>query len=66
MISKRFTLNETDWKKIGKGALIAVGGAAATYALSVLPEVDFGQYTPLAVSVLSILINALLKFFEGK
>lgn len=65
-MSKQFSLNSADLQKIGKGAAIAVGGATLTYALSVLPEIDFGQYTALAVAVFSTLINAALKFIESK
>ncbi len=63
------TLNSTDWKKIGKGALIAIGGALGAYALVALPQIDvasFGKYAPLASAVISILINILSKFASGK
>lgn len=65
-MSSKFTLNKTDLSKIGKGALVAAGGALLTYLLGELPNVDFGQYTPIVVTVLSIAINAGLKFLQGK
>jgi hypothetical protein len=65
-MSQRFTLNKQDLLKVGKGALIAGSGALLTYLLGQLPNVDFGQYTPIIVSVLSIAINAALKFIEGQ
>ena len=65
-MSPKYTLNKEDGKKILKGTLIAGSGAILTYLLSTLPSIDFGQYTPAIVAILSILINAGLKFIEGK
>jgi hypothetical protein len=65
-MSKKFSLNSQDLEKILKGACIALGGALLTYSASVIGEVDFGPYTPVIVAVGSILINAGLKFLEGK
>jgi len=45
-------------KKIGKGALIAGGGAAIVYALQIVATMDFGEYTPLVVAFSGIIINA--------
>lgn len=67
--SKVLVLNTTDWKKIGKGAVYAMGGALGVYALTTLPTIDvasFGKYAPLAAAVISILINLLSKLFSGK
>lgn len=64
--SARFTLNKEDGQKILKGASIALGGALLTYLLEIIPEIDFGSYTPTVVAVASILINAGLKFIAGK
>lgn len=64
--SEKFTLNKEDGLKIAKGAGIAIGGALLTYLLEVLPSIDFGNYTLILAPVLSILINAGLKFFSGK
>lgn len=65
-MSNRFQLNREDGKKILVGAGIAAGGALLTYLLEILPNVDFGELTPVVVAVLSILINAGRKFLEGK
>lgn len=65
-MSKPFSLNKEDLKKIGKGTVIAGSGAVLTYLLSQLPKVDFGQYTPLITATLSILINSALKFIDGQ
>jgi hypothetical protein len=64
--SKRFQLNKTDIKKIVTGMSIAVGGALLTYCAELLPNVDFGQYTAIAVAVFSVLINTARKFIETK
>lgn len=45
-----------DYKKVGKGLLIALGGAALTYVAQL--QFDFGVWTPVAVAVASALINA--------
>lgn len=64
--SKKYTLNKTDLLKIGKGALIAISGAAiaagASY-LEVLPDkVDFGVWDAIAVSIISTAVNVIRKF----
>lgn len=63
--SPKYQLNSLDWGKIGKGALVALGGAALTYATELIPNIDWGQYTPLVVMVSSILINLLRKLLAG-
>ena len=42
---------------IGKGALIAGTGAILTYLAENLSQVDFGDYTPVVVALLSVLVN---------
>ena len=66
MISKKYKLNLQDAKKIGKGALIAVSGAVLTFALGIIPQVEFGQYSLIVVSISTILINAGLKYCNGR
>jgi len=58
-------LNTTDWKKIGKGAVIALGGAFLTYLAEAVKIIDFGQYTPVAVAVFSVLINFGWKWIQN-
>lgn len=65
IVSPKFRLIKEDMLKVGKGALIATSGALLTYALQVIPTVDFGQYTPIVVALASILINAGLKYFQS-
>lgn len=51
-------LDKTGWKKVGKGAVIAASGAILTYVVELLPNLDFGNYTPIAVAIGGILVNA--------
>ena len=51
--------------KIGKGILIAGGGAALVYFLQAVPEMDFGVYTPIATAIAAVLINAIKEYKEG-
>jgi len=44
--------------KILKGACIALGSALAVYLAQFLGNTDFGAYTPIAVAVSGILLNA--------
>lgn len=65
-MSQKYSLNAIDWKKIGIGAGVAVGGALATYAAQVFGSIDFGVYTPVAVAIFGILLNAARKFLQGE
>lgn len=65
-MSKRFSFNKEDGLKILKGAGIAIAGALLTFLLGILPEVDFGESTLIVAPILSILINAGLKFIAGR
>ena len=51
--------------KMGKGAAIAAGGVALLYILEALLSIDFGPYTPLAVAILSVLINSTKEWLAG-
>lgn len=64
--SKRFTLNETDWKAIVRGAGVALGSALITYLIELLPSVDFGEMTPMVVAIAGILLNSGRKYLAGK
>jgi hypothetical protein len=62
VVSERFGFNSEDVISILKGAAIAGGGAFATYLLEALMKLDFGEYTPLIVAMISVLINAVRKW----
>lgn len=63
--SKRFTLNRVDMNKLLIGACVAMAGALLTYVAENVGHVDFGEYTPIVVAVISILVNAGRKFIGG-
>ena len=63
--SKKYNLNKADMAKVGKGLFIAAAGAGLTYLMDIVPMVDFGQYTPIAVAVNSCLINLARKWLAG-
>jgi hypothetical protein len=60
--SPRYTLALTDLKRIGLGAIVAAGGALLTYLSENIGGIDFGDWTPVAVAFLSVLVNVLRKF----
>lgn len=61
-------LSTLDWKSIGKGFLIGLGGAVLTYILgqiqAIKPEM-FGAYAPLATAVLSVVVNIIRKWISN-
>lgn len=63
--SKFLQLNSIDYKKLGIGALIAVGGALLTYWQDTFLTLDFGVYQGLAVAINSIIINFVRKLLSG-
>ncbi len=65
MESKKYSLNKEELGKVGRGALIAIGGALVTYSAEIVVQIDFGTWTPIIVSISSILINAARKYLAG-
>lgn len=64
-ISPVGTITSIDWKKIGKGALIAAGGGLAVYVAGILQTIDWstiGKYGILLAPIASIIINILDKW----
>lgn len=57
-------LNKQNLKKVGVGALIAGAGAVLTYAIDAVPSLELGQWSPVVVACLSILVNFLRKISE--
>ena len=61
-MAEKYKLNAKDMGKIGKGALIAGGGAVLVYLVEILPQVEFGAWTAAAVATGGILINLARKW----
>lgn len=53
-------------QKVGRGAAIAGGSAMAIYLLQWIMTVDLGAYTPMAVAIAGIIINAIKEFMKGE
>lgn len=62
--SERLHLIKEDLVRIGIGALVAGAGALLTFLAEKIPSVDFGQWTPVVVAVLSVLVNSLRKLLS--
>ena len=63
--SKKYKLNSIDWKKIGTGLIIVLLGAFITYLQELIPSIDFGVYTPIAMAINSVIVNLLRKLLTG-
>jgi len=66
MKSPKYKFNREDLQKIGRGALLAMGGALVVYATDILPMVDWGSWAPVATGVGAILLNSLRKWVAGQ
>lgn len=64
-MSKKFSLNKEDLKKILYGFLIALGGAGATYVTDFITNTDFGEYSVLVAAIWSLIINLVRKFVSS-
>ena len=62
----KFSFDEETLIKIGKGFLIAMGGAVLTYLEEQIPHIDFGQFTGLVVALNSIMINTVREWMKGE
>lgn len=56
------TLNKESLLKIGKGALVAMGGAGLIYFSEVVAQVDWGYWTPLVTALAAVLVNIARKW----
>lgn len=65
MSQTKYSLDKTTWLKIGRGALIAGGGAVLTYISEQIPNINFGDYTTVATAVASIVVNSIWQFIKG-
>lgn len=66
MEQQAFSFDKETLKKIGKGALIAGGGAAIVAILQYVQGVDFGSNSALVGAVCAILINVLREYIKGE
>jgi len=60
--SKKYELNRVDLRKIGIGLGVAVTGAILTYLTDLIPNVELGTWTPIVVTVWSVVANIARKF----
>ena len=58
-MSKSFQFGSQDWKRIGKGALVAIAGALVIYIPQAVTEISWGAYAPFATAIAGILVNIL-------
>lgn len=58
-------MTKENWLKVGRGALIAMGGALLTYLAQFISNTDFGVWTPLVVSIGGIIINMGREYLKG-
>lgn len=63
--SPKYTLRTTDFKAIGRGALMAVAGALLTYLTQWIADTDFGTLQPFVVAGFGILTNVVRKWMSG-
>lgn len=54
-------MTNKDLIKVGKGALLAGGGAVLTYLIEIIPSVELGDWTPIVVAMFSVLLNVIRK-----
>ena len=65
-MSKKYSLDKFDWKKVLIGAGVAGTGALLTYITQVVTNLEPGIWTPIIVSAWSIFANIVRKWLEGQ
>lgn len=67
--SMAWSMNGEDWKKVGKGFVIAIVGAGALAAadqlVNISDAIDFDQYEAISVAVVTTIANAIRKWVSG-
>jgi len=63
--NNKFKLSKKDFSKLGCGLVVACAGAALTYLSEWATTTDFGDYTPLVVCAMSVLVNMLRKWMTN-
>ena len=64
-MQQSFSFDSITLGKIARGAGIAIAGALLTYLAQYISSTDFGVYTPLVVTIASILVNAGREYIKG-
>ncbi len=64
--SPAWSLDTTDWKKIGKGALIAFGGAALVSLGEWITTGTVQPWKSALIAAASVGINAVWKYLQGE
>jgi len=63
-ISPKYKLTKDDLRSIGIGLVVALAGAFVTYITEIIAHIDFGEWTPVVVTLNSVLANAIRKFIS--
>jgi hypothetical protein len=70
MAQKKNSFDKETWKKIGKGALIGIGGFIAgeggIQILQCLSQAELGVFRPYAVVLGGIIVNVFREYFKGE
>ena len=59
-----YKLNKKDGMKILNGFIIALIGAGLTFLTDLIPNVNWGGYTPVVVAIFSTFANAVKKWIS--
>lgn len=65
-LSRSWGLIQEDLRSAGRGLVIALLGALATYLADTVPGIDFGQYTLLVGAVNAFIVNLIRKFVSER
>jgi ABC-type phosphate/phosphonate transport system permease subunit len=63
--SHRFSLNINDFVNLGKDALLVGAGSLLTYLMENINTIDWGSTGVLLVPVITLLLDAVVKWVKG-
>lgn len=64
MGSKKFTLDLSDVKNLLKNAALVAGAAFLTTLVNNMAHLDLGQYTPLIVPIVTMVLDSAIKWIK--
>lgn len=64
-MSNFLSINREDFKKICMGALVAIVGALLTYLTDLIPNIDYGAWTPIVMAAWSVIANLVRKWLTN-